>query len=64
MGREKVMSGLSWDSPYTPELLRLAADQKAKVRDVPMSAFGTWRTWIDVRLMSAFGGKADMGRLL
>jgi len=26
-----------------------------------MSAFGTKRTWPDVRLMSAFGGKADIG---
>jgi hypothetical protein len=28
----------------------------------PMSLFGTFRTWRDVRPESAFGGKADMGR--
>ena len=27
-----------------------------------MSAFGTKRTWRDVRVESAFGGKADMPR--
>jgi hypothetical protein len=27
-----------------------------------MSPFGTFRTWRNVRLESAFGGKADMGR--
>jgi hypothetical protein len=27
----------------------------------PMSPLGTKRTWRDVELMSAFGGKADMG---
>ena len=26
----------------------------------PMSAFGTKRTFLDVRLMSAIGGKADI----
>jgi hypothetical protein len=28
------------------------------------SAVGTKRTWRDVRLMAAFGGKADMGSVI
>ena len=60
-GRRRL---LTYDSRMS-ESMRLANEYKADRVDqfyaaLHESAFGTKRTWRDVRVMSAIGGKADI----
>ena len=56
--KTKTIEGVSEPWGLADALCRLSIGDGAHRRDV---AIGTSRTWRDVRLESAFGGKAEVG---